>query len=143
MYISKCLYSLKEINIFFWFTNLVARIICLEYWFRIAAKRSLSNESIRIKLFKKSHLRVPLPRNYFLGLWKPLQRKNFRAVASVLAAQPVGLALPISEHATKVRPKTYSYFTMPKTSTCSTRITSRFCSHPYDYPLQGFRKFQS
>ena len=38
MHIFKCLYLLKKINMLL-FTNLVARVICFEYWFRTIAER--------------------------------------------------------------------------------------------------------
>ena len=77
MHIFKCLYLLKEINNLL-LTYLVANIICFQYWFRIVAKHSLSSESITIILFKTSHLRVHLWRNYFGGLAETHAVRDFQ-----------------------------------------------------------------
>ena len=95
MHIFKRLYFLKKI-VNFLFTNLVTCFICFVYWFCTAASRCVSSKSIRIVLFKTSHLhlRLRLRRNYFLGLRKRLRREIFREFARALAAQLFWLALP-------------------------------------------------
>ena len=84
MHIFKSLHFLKEVNNL-WFTNLVGCIFCFEYWFCAVASRRLICEFTI--LFKTSHLRLRLRRNYFFGLGKRLRGKIFRVVARGLAAQ--------------------------------------------------------
>ena len=75
-------YFLKEIHICL-FTNLVACIICFEYWLRTVAYRNLSSRSIKIILFEMSHLRLRLRlrlrRNYFFGLAETLAAQDFQS----------------------------------------------------------------
>ena len=56
-------------------------MICFEYWFCTAAYRSLSSESIKIILFKMSHLRLwlRLRHNYSFGLVETLAAQDFQS----------------------------------------------------------------